>query len=424
MFRIWFNVVIISFCMTISAQDKPLKYYADLLGKNIGVAFHESYVNGGGGDHNTVVKREFNTIVCENAMKAQSITQSKSSYNFSTADQVVNFAISNNLKVRGHTLIWHGQNAAWITTGSRQAVLENMNYHINKMMEHFKGKCFQWDVVNEAYEDEGGNLRNSAFKSTVGPDFIDSAFVFAHRADPDCKLFYNDFNTETVNVKSDSVYAMVKRMLAKGIPISGVGFQSHEPGWAGKFGCSSYADLKKNFERFAALGLEIAITELDVQGAAQDTVYANYMRVTLEMPAVTTYMIWGVRDQDSWRSSGSPLLFNNSYQPKKDYTTILELLKNPPVAAILPVSHIKSALQSGGLMYNSTANTIIFNNKSSDNPVKLEAFDLLGAKLWSHTIPANKVISLSTFNNVTGLRFLRVKDQMLSVNFIGNQGAQ
>ncbi len=399
--------------VSISAQNQPLKYYAEKHGKNIGVAIREAYMSGGGGaTHNELVKKEFNTVVCENAMKSSSLSKSKTSYNFSTADAVVNFAISNKMKVRGHTLIWHGQNAGWITTGSRVQVLDNMNYHIKKVVEYYKGKCFQWDVVNEAYEDEGPNMRNSAYRTIVGPDFIDSAFVYAHRADPDCKLFYNDFNIETINTKSDAVYAMVKKMVQNGIPIHGVGFQSHEPGWAGKRGFSSYSALKENIERFAALGLEIAITELDVGGNTQDKVYADYMKVTLDIPAVTTFMIWGVRDQDSWRSSTSPLIYNNSWQPKPAYNAILDVLKNTAVVSTKPVNgSIPSQMYSGELIYNKMINTIYFRDQSSNMPVVLDAFDLRGVKIGTFTIPVNKTVSFSSLNMADGLKIFKVKSR-------------
>jgi endo-1,4-beta-xylanase len=421
MHRILFVVCLFLFCISISAQDQPLRYYAEKHGKYIGVAIKESYIQQGTAAHNDIVKREFNTVVCENAMKSSSITSSKTSYNFSTADAVVNFAIENNMKIRGHTLFWHGQNAAWITTGTRAQVLDNMDYHAKKMLEHYKGKCFQWDVVNEAYADEGATMRNSAYWSIVGPDFIDSAFVYAHRADPDAKLFYNDFNIETINVKSDAVYAMVKKMVDNKIPIHGVGFQSHEPGWAGKQGFTTYEGLKKNVERFAALGLEIAITELDVGSSTQEIVYADYMKVTLEMPAVTTFMIWGVRDQDSWRASTTPLIYNNSWQPKTAYNSILELLKNTAVVSVKPnIGSIQNLKHSGEFIYNRMTNTIFFRDQSSNLPVVLDVFDLRGLRSGTFTLPVNKAVPISSLKMAEGLKIFKVKDRVISGSFVQN----
>jgi endo-1,4-beta-xylanase len=415
--RVLVSLCLLMFCLSTSAQNQPLRYYAEKHGKYIGVAFREAYINSGGATHNDLVKKEFNTLVCENAMKSSSLSSSKSSYNFSSADAVVNFATTNNMKMRGHTLIWHSQNAGWISTGTRAQVLDNMNYHINKVIEHFTGKCIQWDVVNEAYEDEGPNMRNSGYRSIVGPEFIDSAFVFAHRADPNCKLFYNDFNIETINSKSDAVYAMVKKMVQNKIPINGVGFQSHEPGWAGRKGFSTYAQLKENIQRFADLGLEVAITELDVQGSGQEKVFADYMRVTLDMPAVTTFMIWGVRDPDSWRPSGNPLIYNSSWQAKPAYDSILNVLKNTAVVSAKPFN-VSLKNRSGELAYNKAMNTIYYRDQSSTMPVVLDAFDLRGAKIGTFEVPVNKAVSFSSLNMADGMKIFKVKGRSVNVSSI------
>lgn len=339
--RTFFVVCLFLYCISIPAQDQPLRYYAEKHGKNIGVAIRESYISQGMAAHNNLVAKEFNTVVCENAMKSSSVTSSKTSYNFSTGDAVVNFAITNKMKIRGHTLFWHGQNAAWISTGTRAQVLDNMNYLAKKMLEHYKGKVFQWDVVNEAYADEGATMRNNGYRSIVGADFIDSAFVYAHRADPDCKLFYNDFNIETINVKSDAVYA------------------------------------------------------------------------------VTTFMIWGVRDQDSWRASTTPLIFNNSWQPKAAYNSILELLKNTSVVSVKPnIGPIQNLIHSGERIYNRMTNTICFSDQSSNLPVILDAFNLRGVRTGTFTLPVNKAVPISSLNTANGLKIFKVNNRVVNGSFV------
>jgi endo-1,4-beta-xylanase len=401
----FFTALLFSFFTTASGQE-TLRKYADPLKLNIGVAigFQFSINNQ---THNNLVKTEFNTVVPENSMKALNIHPSKGKTNFSGPDKLVKFAQDNNMKIRGHTLIWHRQNASWIITGSRQQVLENMKYHIETVMGHFKGKIFQWDVVNEALEDNGPNLRNSAYKSTVGADYIDSAFVFAHRTDPDCKLFYNDYGTSIINSKSDAVYNMVKKMLANGIPIHGVGFQSHHLASDGT--AALYAAVKKNFQRFADLGLEIAITELDAPGsdaAAQAVVYSTYMKIALEMPAVTTYMIWGVRDQDSWVSP-TPLIFDNNFKPKLAYTAVMKVLKNPQI----DIENFSASLANWLLFYNSATNSLSFSAIRSGESRTISFFNLAGKKTASCLAASNTSVSLSSIKVSAGTMIVKANNQ-------------
>lgn len=389
-------------CWSIAAYcQETLRNYADEIGLNIGVCMGVQF-DKNNQTHNDLVKREFNTVVAENSMKAASIHPSKGKTNFSGPDQLVSFALDNSMKIRGHTLVWHLQNAGWICTGSRQTSLENLKYHIDTVVGHFKGKVFQWDVVNEAFADDGsGGLRSSVWTSSIGDDFIDSAFVYAHAADPECKLFYNDYSISTINAKSTGVYTRVKKMLENGIPIHGVGFQSHQN--ATDANATFYSRIKENFRRFALLGIELAVTELDAKGSdfqAQADVYATYMRLALEIPAIKTYMIWGVRDQDSWVSP-TPLIFDNSWQPKPAYTAILKLLKNPPeedplIVSILPgYCRTCSMLQRGGLVYYRANNRVAIDD-ALIGPTALEFFNLRGAKVAKAT-PGKNPPLLSTF---------------------------
>ena len=411
--RVFNTVLSVLFCavITTTSGQETLRRYADAVGLDIGVCMGTNF-DRNVQEHNELVKREFNMVVAENSMKAVSIHPSKGVTNFSGPDNLVQFAEDNTIKVRGHTLVWHNQNASWICTGDRKTSLENMKYHIETVMSHFKGKVCHWDVVNEAFE--GGALRNSAWMQSIGNDFIDSAFVYAHAADPDCKLFYNDYSTSHINTKSTAIYTMVKRMKQNGIPIDGVGFQSHQSTSDGS--STFYSKLKENFTRFAELGVEIAITELDVKGSdfsAQANVYSDYLRVALEMPEVKTYLIWGVRDQDSWVSP-TPLIFDNSWQPKPAYNAILELLKDPPEEDN-PV-----ALFPGYRKVNNQLNNSFIqmghNSISSTRATVLECFNLRGARTGMHTLPANRTIPLSALNLPNGTTIIRAGNETIRVN--------
>ncbi|RRN76119.1 endo-1,4-beta-xylanase, partial [Pseudoxanthomonas sp. SGD-10] len=186
-------------------------------------------------------------------------------FNWHNADKIVDFAVKHNMKVRGHALCWHEQAGDWIFVDkdgnnvSREVLLERLKTHIHTVVKRYKGKIYAWDVVNEAVDDNPNNLlRNSKWKEIIGEDFVEKAFEYAHEADPDAKLFYNDYNSERPE-KVERIYTLLKRLKDKNIPIHGMGLQAHwsifEP---------SRAELEYAIQRYASLGLEIHITELDV----------------------------------------------------------------------------------------------------------------------------------------------------------------
>lgn len=412
-------------CSSLFAQDEEsLKKYADQLGLNFGTALGFQFEQGRA-ENNEIVIREFNTVVAENTMKAVILHAKKGAPDFSRADKVIEFAQQHGIRVRGHTLVWYRQNADWICTGERESTLENMKFHIETVMEHFKGKVMEWDVVNEALEEAPtGQMRDSDWLRSVGPDYVDSAFVYAHRADPDCKLYYNDFGTSVWNAKSDSCYTMLKRMLENGIPIDGVGFQSHQsdadavPIWE--------SSVKSNFARFAELGLEIGITEIDVVGSDWDKqaqVYGAFMRVALELDAVKSYVIWGVRDKDSWRQPGTPLLFDDDWQPKPAYDTLLYILKNPPSAVEPCPPRIKrqSDVSAGNLIFDNRTKTLSLRdagNRSAEMPVVI--YDLRGICMASTSIHGPSPVSLLSLlkHEFSGTLIVRSDENVLRVNVL------
>jgi endo-1,4-beta-xylanase len=278
---------------------------------------------------------EFNGATPENEMKWATIEPNRNQFNFAPADQIVSQARSRGMAVRGHTLVWHSQLAGWVngldTNNLRSATVN----HINQVMGHWRGQIHSWDVVNEAFE-ENGTRRPSVFQQRLGNGYIEEAFRAARAADGNAKLCYNDYNTDGINAKSNAVFAMVQDFKNRGVPIDCVGFQSH-------FNAQSPvpSNYRDNLQRFANLGVDVQITELDIEGSgtAQANNYANVVNACLAVTRCTGITVWGIPDHYSWRPNGTPLLFNSSYQKKPAYTAVLNALnggqsepppENPP----------------------------------------------------------------------------------------------
>ncbi|WP_030606742.1 endo-1,4-beta-xylanase [Streptomyces sclerotialus] len=267
---------------------------------------------------------EFTSVTPENEMKWDAVESARGSFTFDAADRIVGHAQSKGMKVRGHTLVWHSQLPGWVGGLSATDLRTAMNNHITKVMQHYKGKIHSWDVVNEAFQDgSSGARRSSPFQDKLGNGFIEEAFRTARAADPAAKLCYNDYNTDGVNAKSNAVYAMVKDFKQRGVPIDCVGFQSH-------FNSNSPvpADYRQNLQRFADLGVDVQITELDIEGSgsAQATSYGNVVKACLAVSRCTGITVWGIPDKYSWRSSGTPLLFDDNYGKKPAYYAVLSAL--------------------------------------------------------------------------------------------------
>jgi endo-1,4-beta-xylanase len=197
-----------------------------------------------------------------------------------------------------------------------------MRNHITKVMQHYAGKITYWDVVNEAYADSGGGRRDSNLQRS-GNDWIEDAFKTARAADPAAKLCYNDYNIDIWSwAKTQGVYNMVKDFKARGVPIDCVGFQGHF-----NSGSAYNTNYRTTLSSFAALGVEVAITELDIENANAEW-YKNIVADCLAVPKCIGITVWGVRDQDSWRSNQSPLLFDNSGNKKAAYTAVLNALNS------------------------------------------------------------------------------------------------
>ena len=197
---------------------------------------------------------------------------------------------------------------------------------MTQVATHFRGQIHAWDVVNEAFADGGSGARRDSNLQRTGNDWIEAAFRAARAADPGAKLCYNDYNTDGINAKSTGIYNMVRDFKARGVPIDCVGFQSH-------LGTSISGDYQANLQRFADLGVDVQITELDVsQGWNQANIYATVTRACMAVSRCNGITVWGVRDCDSWRGSENALLFDCAGNKKAAYTSVLNALNAGPTS--------------------------------------------------------------------------------------------
>jgi endo-1,4-beta-xylanase len=288
-------------------------------------------------------------LQAENEMKFEPIHPRPDSdpnpYDFTGADALVAFAQSHNMVVRGHTLVWHDQVPEWVSKGNHSpAQLAGILHgHINTVMRHYASKVYAWDVVNEAFNDNG-TMRHTTWYDKPGigvgkgTKYVEQALRWAREADPNARLFYNDFDAEVVNRKSDAIYAMAKDFKARGVPLDGIGFQNHislkfdDPAML-----ASYA---RNLERFAKLGLELHFTELDIRLAdsspaslaAQAKLYGEITKLCVQQPACKLIQTWGVTDKQSWiplyyKGLGWALLWDDKYQKKPAYDAVSKALQ-------------------------------------------------------------------------------------------------
>ncbi|GAQ90384.1 glycoside hydrolase family 10 [Klebsormidium nitens] len=285
------------------------------------------------------LKADFNFVTCENCMKFDATEANQGSFSFGGGDALVAFAAQNNMTVKGHCLVWGQQLPGWIAgVGDLQKAMVD---HINGVVTHYKGKVKYWDVLNEVIDDNPGSqdgMKGTVYQSRLGTGYVEAAFRAAHAADPDALLLANDYGVELMTDKSQRFYDMVSRLVKKGVPIHGVGFQSHFDG------TEKLTDMATNMQRFADLGLFIMISELDVQylkfpGSDQDKLkaqadfYKKVVSICMSQRACKAITTWGVRDSDSWLltqigPNEKPLLFDMKYTKKPAYSAVLDALND------------------------------------------------------------------------------------------------
>jgi endo-1,4-beta-xylanase len=268
-----------------------------------------------------ILDREFNAVTPENEMKWDATEPTQGTFRFTASDQIVSHAQSHGQRVRGHTLAWHSQQPGWAQSLTGSALRNAMVNHITQVATHFRGKIYAWDVVNEAFADGTSGARRDSNLQRTGNDWIEVAFRTARTADPGAKLCYNDYNTDGVNPKSTAIFNMVSDFKARGVPIDCVGFQSHLTN-------GPPSDYQANLQRFANLGVEVQVTELDIAGASQATGYSTVTRACMAVARCAGITVWGIRDSDSWRTGQNPLLFDGSGNKKAAYTSVLNALNS------------------------------------------------------------------------------------------------
>jgi endo-1,4-beta-xylanase len=285
----------------------------------------------------------FSQITPENAMKLGPLRPTLATFDFSGADALVEFAMQHGLAVHGHTLVWDRQLPAWLSqrAWTRPRLLPVLREHIHAVVSRYRGRVARWDVVNEAL-DENGGLRHSIWRTSIGDDYVELAFRWANEADPDARLFYNEFGAEGRGAKADGVLRLVRRLLELGVPLHGVGLQMHVSGEH----APDPAEVVTNMRRMAALGLELHVSEMDVRlpvpptpdaVAAQARTYASIMQACLAVDACRAFTTWGVGDRYSWiprvfRAFGAALVLDHELQRKPAYDGLLAVLLAAPAS--------------------------------------------------------------------------------------------
>ncbi|MGW7526851.1 endo-1,4-beta-xylanase [Streptomyces sp. NPDC054783] len=280
---------------------------------------------------------EFDMITPGNGMKWYATEPQQGVFDWTNGDQIVNLARKNHQKVRAHTLVWHSQLPDWLTSGQwtaseLRAVLKK---HITTEVRHYRGKVYSWDVVNEAFN-EDGTYRETLWYKTLGPGYIADALRWAHEADPHAKLYLNDYNIEAVGPKSDAYYALAKDLKTRGVPLDGIGFQTH---LALQYGYPT--SLPDNLRRFSGLGLDTALTEVDIRMrlpatgdelAEQASWYRQLTEACLAVRRCVGVTIWDYTDRYSWipaffPGEGAALPWDEQLDPKPAYQALREALR-------------------------------------------------------------------------------------------------
>ncbi|MBX3031070.1 MAG: endo-1,4-beta-xylanase [Chloroflexi bacterium] len=281
----------------------------------------------------------FDGLTPENQLKWEVVHPVQDRYDFGPADAIVAFAEEHGMPVRGHALLWHNQNPAWLVADryTDDELRDILRDHVTTVVGRYAGRIGQWDVANEILDDAGNARSENPFIARLGMGIVADAFRWAHAADPDATLFLNDYNVEAIGPKSDAYLALARDLLAEGVPVGGFGVQGH---LALQYPFPS--TLEANLQRFADLGLELAITELDVrmrlagdptdtQLTAQADIYRRVAEACLAVDACTSITLWGSPDAYSWvpgffAGEGAATPFDADGTPKPAWDALQEAL--------------------------------------------------------------------------------------------------
>jgi len=343
------GVLVLLFAGGAVCAAQTLREHADRAGLLVGAAVEPRYFSEP--EYAATLAREFNMLTAENVLKWGAIRPSRARFEFGPGDRLVAFARKHRMKVRGHTLLWSEYNPRWLVEGgfTPAEMSAMLREHITRVMRHYRGKIFAWDVVNEVFLADG-SVEPSVWYDRPGiglkgkgTAYVEQAFRWAREADPDVLLFYNDYDTEGINPKSDAVYAMVKDFKRRGVPIDGVGIQAHIVDLEAK----DLATMEANVARLVALGLQVHITEMDVglpvdaAGRPRDEaalgrqaeIYRQVAEACLRQKGCTAFQTWGFTDKYTWipdftkGAKGLPLPFDSRYAPKPAYEALLEAFR-------------------------------------------------------------------------------------------------
>ncbi len=317
-------------------KPPALRQLAGARGITIGSCVDEDALRDDAG-YAAMLGREFSMVTPQNSMKFDELHVAPFHYTFETGDRVVDFAEKHGMQVHGHVLVWHEQLPDWLTkrTWTPEQLRTILREHIFRVVGHYRGRIPIWDVVNEAIDDNG-EMRKTIWLKGIGPEYISLAFQWAHEADPNAHLWYNDYGGEGMGRKSDAIFKLLEGLRQHGVPVDGVGLQSHfEIDEA-----PNPEDVRANMQRLARLGLAIHVSELDVgvkmpatpdKLAAQAKVYRDMMRACLSVSACKHFTLWGFTDRYSWIPEafpglGAALIFDEQMRPKPSYQALVEAL--------------------------------------------------------------------------------------------------
>lgn len=366
------GLALAAFALPAASDAPPLKAVMPP-GLLIGAALNRAQVDGSDATGQAIVLRHFNAISPENLLKWEPTEPESGRFTFEAADRYVALGQANGMAVIGHTLLWHNQTPAWVFAGrdgqalDRATALARLRSHIATVVGRYRGRVHGWDVVNEAFLDDG-TPRETAWRKAIGPDYIAQAFTFAHEADPQAELYYNDFDLWRP-AKRKAALALVQELRAQGVRIDAVGEQGH---WA--LEKPSLAEIEATLDDIAGAGVKAMITELDVdvlprlpemEGATaarkaewrattnlypdglpeakQQQLarrYADIFAVLLKhRRQLTRVTFWGVTDAGSWLNNfpipgrvNHPLLWDRKGQPKPALQSVIDVLRAPAAA--------------------------------------------------------------------------------------------